>query len=81
MINPKTPAPMKFQKLTANRNRNASDWPNIARDPLARFDSRNAASGICRNRHASSVSRISGTTCNVEKTLPIASVITGLAFQ
>ena len=81
MINPKTPAPMKFQKLTANKNRNASDWPNAARDPLARFDSRNAASGICRNRHASSVSRISGTTCNVEKTLPIASVITGLAAR
>ena len=40
-----------------------------------------AICGSLRNRHASSVNKIRGTTCSVEKIEPSAIVATGFAFQ
>ena len=77
MIKPNTPAPRKFQKFTPIRNRKASAWPKAGFPPAPA----RARCGALRNCQASSVSRISGTTCRVEKMLPMASVATGLAFQ
>ena len=34
MVKPNTPAPMKFQKLTATRNRKASVRPKLALPPF-----------------------------------------------
>jgi len=79
-MKPKTPAPRKFQKFTPTRNRKASAWPKAAGRP-APAPAASARCGALRNCQASSVSRISGTTCSVEKMLPMASVATGLAFQ
>ena len=82
-MKPNMPAPRKFQKFTPSRKRNASDWPKPAPDGPAPLRSAAADTrcGALRNCQASRVSRISGTTCRVENTLPMASVTTGLAFQ
>ena len=81
MINPNTPAPKKFQKFTAIRNRKASENPKD--DPVtAEFVERpNEYPGTRTNFQTSSVSSTSGITWSVEKTLPMAIRAAGFAFQ
>jgi hypothetical protein len=66
MRKPKTPAPRKFQKPTATRNMTAQRCGNgiCERDCWA--------APSCRNDHASTVRKVSGSTSAAEKNAPSA---------
>ena len=76
---PNTPAPKKFQKFTAIKNKNTSENPKSP-NSLGLIPSR-AIRGMFLNRQASTVNKIRGTNCNVENILPKAIVATGLTSE